>query len=97
MSGGSDGREEADLAEEGIDGGFPGGDIDYVVVAVIAIGWRGDEGGLAATFKTTAEHAQFRRQGFAEIRTGLASCFTSPTKRSKTSSIPFATSAQPLR
>ena len=34
-----------------------------------------DEGGLAATFKTTAEHAQFRRQGFGEIRTGLASRF----------------------
>ena len=34
-----------------------------------------DEGGLAATFKTTAEHAQFRRQGFGEVRTGLASRF----------------------
>ena len=34
-----------------------------------------DEGGLAATFNTTAEHAQFRRQGFGEIRTGLASRF----------------------
>ena len=34
-----------------------------------------DEGGLAATFKTTAEHAQFRRQGFGELRTGLASRF----------------------
>ncbi len=34
-----------------------------------------DEGGLAATFKTAAEHAQFRRQGFGEIRTGLASRF----------------------
>lgn len=34
-----------------------------------------DEGGLAATFKTTIEHAQFRRQGFVELRTGLASRF----------------------
>jgi uncharacterized protein len=34
-----------------------------------------DEGGLAATFKTTAEHAQFRRQGFGDLRTGLASRF----------------------
>jgi uncharacterized protein len=34
-----------------------------------------DEGGLEATFKTTAEHAQFRRQGFGELRTGLASRF----------------------
>jgi uncharacterized protein len=34
-----------------------------------------DEGGLAAIFKTTAEHAQFRRQGFGELRTGLASRF----------------------
>jgi len=34
-----------------------------------------DEGGLAATFRTTAEHAKFRRQGFGEIRTGLAGRF----------------------
>lgn len=34
-----------------------------------------DEGGLAATFKTTTEHAQFRRQGFGELRTGLTSRF----------------------
>jgi uncharacterized protein len=34
-----------------------------------------DEGGLAATFKTTAEHSKFRRQGFGEIRTSLAGRF----------------------
>ena len=35
-----------------------------------------DEGGLAATFKTSVDHAHFRRQGFGEIRAGLASRFS---------------------
>ena len=34
-----------------------------------------DEGGLAATFKTASEHAAFRKQGFGELRAGLAGRF----------------------
>lgn len=34
-----------------------------------------DEGGLAATFKTAAEHAAYRRQGFGELRSGLSGRF----------------------
>lgn len=34
-----------------------------------------DEGGLAATFKSAFEHAAFRKQGFGELRSGLAGRF----------------------